>query len=109
MHFFRLTHAFLGKKHGKGDQGSGGSNSPWSEFWSEYFIGMGVVPAPSSSVREPSGDSRESGDPRESANQFARIGPSKPQKFSKIETSSPEVLSLVGDPLPRPKQDTFLE
>ena len=29
---------------------SGGSNSPWSEFWSEfpYFMGMGVVPAPSS-------------------------------------------------------------
>ena len=29
---------------------SGGSNSPWSEFWSEFphFMGMGVVPAPSS-------------------------------------------------------------
>ena len=29
---------------------SGGSNSPWSEFWSEspHFMGMGVVPAPSS-------------------------------------------------------------
>ena len=28
---------------------SGGSNSPWSEFWSEFphFMGMGVVPAPS--------------------------------------------------------------
>ena len=28
---------------------SGGSNSPWSEFWSEnpHFMGMGVVPAPS--------------------------------------------------------------
>ena len=28
----------------------GGSNSPWSEFWSEFphFMGMGVVPAPSS-------------------------------------------------------------
>ena len=28
---------------------SGGSTSPWSEFWSEfpYFMGMGVVPAPS--------------------------------------------------------------
>ena len=27
----------------------GGSNSPWSEFWSEFpdFMGMGVVPAPS--------------------------------------------------------------
>ena len=26
---------------------SGGSNSPWSEFWSEFphFMGMGVVPA----------------------------------------------------------------
>ena len=28
-------------------------------------------------VREPCNDSRESGDPRESANRFARIGPSK--------------------------------
>ena len=28
---------------------SGGSNSPWSEFWSEFphFMGMGVVHAPS--------------------------------------------------------------
>ena len=28
---------------------SGGSNSPWFEFWSEFphFMGMGVVPAPS--------------------------------------------------------------
>ena len=28
---------------------AGGSNSPWSEFWSEFphFMGMGVVPAPS--------------------------------------------------------------
>ena len=28
---------------------SGGSKSPWSEFWSEFphFMGMGVVPAPS--------------------------------------------------------------
>ena len=28
---------------------SGGSNSPWSKFWSEFphFMGMGVVPAPS--------------------------------------------------------------
>ena len=28
---------------------SGGSNCPWSEFWSEFphFMGMGVVPAPS--------------------------------------------------------------
>ena len=28
---------------------SGGSNSPWCEFWSEFprFMGMGVVPAPS--------------------------------------------------------------
>ena len=28
---------------------SGGSNSPWSEFWSEFphFMGMGVGPAPS--------------------------------------------------------------
>ena len=28
---------------------SGGSNSPWSEFWSEFphFMGMGLVPAPS--------------------------------------------------------------
>ena len=28
---------------------SGGSNSPWSEFWSEFphFMGMGVVAAPS--------------------------------------------------------------
>ena len=28
---------------------SGGSNSPWSEFWSEFphFMGMGVVPASS--------------------------------------------------------------
>ena len=28
---------------------SGGLNSPWSEFWSEFphFMGMGVVPAPS--------------------------------------------------------------
>ena len=28
---------------------SGGSNSRWSEFWSEFphFMGMGVVPAPS--------------------------------------------------------------
>ena len=28
---------------------SGGSNSPWSESWSEFphFMGMGVVPAPS--------------------------------------------------------------
>ena len=27
---------------------SGGSNSPWSEFWSEFlhFMGMGVVPTP---------------------------------------------------------------
>ena len=32
---------------------SGGSNSPWSEFWSEFprfFMGMGVVPAPSDGV-----------------------------------------------------------
>ena len=29
---------------------SGGSNSPWSEFWSEFphFMGMGVAPASSS-------------------------------------------------------------
>ena len=28
---------------------SGGSDSPWSEFWSEFphFMGRGVVPAPS--------------------------------------------------------------
>ena len=33
---------------------SGGSNSPWSEFWSEFphFMGMGVVPAPSSLRRK---------------------------------------------------------
>ena len=33
---------------------SGGSNSPWSEFWSEFphFMGMGVVPAPSISISE---------------------------------------------------------
>ena len=32
---------------------SGGSNSPWSEFWSEFphFTGMGVVPAPSSDAK----------------------------------------------------------
>ena len=32
---------------------SGGSNSPWSEFWSEFphFMGMGVVPAPSKNHR----------------------------------------------------------
>ena len=31
---------------------SGGSNSPWSEFWSEFphFMGMGVVPAPSNNM-----------------------------------------------------------
>ena len=31
---------------------SGGSNSPWSEFWSEFphFMGMGVVPAPSTKM-----------------------------------------------------------
>ena len=31
---------------------SGGSNSPWSEFWSEFphFMGVGVVPAPSTFV-----------------------------------------------------------
>ena len=31
---------------------SGGSNSPWSEFWSEFphFMGMGVVPAPSTEI-----------------------------------------------------------
>ena len=33
---------------------SGGSNSSWSEVWSEFphFMGMGVVPAPSINVRE---------------------------------------------------------
>ena len=33
---------------------SGGSNSPWSEFWSEFphFMGMGVVPAPSKIVEK---------------------------------------------------------
>ena len=33
---------------------SGGSNSPWSEFWSEFphFMGMGVVPAPSRNTKK---------------------------------------------------------
>ena len=33
---------------------SGGSNSPWSEFWSEFplFMGMGVAPAPSKNQNE---------------------------------------------------------
>ena len=43
-----------GKREGVGSTdlqcflNSGGSNSPWSEFWSEFphFMGMGVVPAP---------------------------------------------------------------
>ena len=31
--------------NGRQDRNSGGSNSPWSEFWSEFphFMGMGVV------------------------------------------------------------------
>ena len=40
-------------------------------------LGVGVFSLLPSSVREPSNDSRESGDSRESANRFARIGPSK--------------------------------
>ena len=41
---------------------SGGSNSPWSEFWSEFphFMGMGVVPAPSINSRIWRGAARES-------------------------------------------------
>ena len=60
-HFGQLTRTeFAGRKLGPWSEfpflyrftlllNSGGSNSPWSEFWSEFphFMWMGVVPAPS--------------------------------------------------------------
>ena len=47
---------------------SGGSNSPWSVFWSEFphFMGMGVVPAPSNKEKV--------------ALVRPRIGPPRPKK-----------------------------
>ena len=50
-----------------------------------------LVPAPQKrgSLREPSSDSRESGDVRESANRFARIGPSKHRHDPRFSTASP--------------------
>ena len=80
----------------------GGSNSPWSEFWSEFphFMGMGVVPAPST---------KEGVFAEISAEKFANICNNKFDGAKKECGNSAETLWNSGDNQEWPRQPKIKE